>query len=100
MGTTYGTTGIASTQGTTGTTAGREMGVGQEQQFSEQAAAQHGKPSMMDKIIGMLWWFNIQVRRLLIRYLSGGTEKGFGKITSNPAMVQQGAERAVRVTHL
>jgi hypothetical protein len=55
MGTTYGTTGIAGTQGTTGTTAGREMGVGHEQQFSEQAAEQHGKPSMMDKIIGMLW---------------------------------------------
>jgi len=55
MGTTYGTTGVAGTQGTTGTTAGREMGVGQEHQFSEQAAAQHGKPSMMDKIIGMAW---------------------------------------------
>jgi hypothetical protein len=55
MGSTYGTTGMAGTQGTTGTTAGREMGVGQEQQSFEQGAMQHGKPSVMDKIIGMFW---------------------------------------------
>lgn len=47
MGTTYGTTGMAGVQSTTGTT-----GVGQEQRFSEQGTVPHGKPSMMDKIIG------------------------------------------------
>jgi len=63
------------TEDTTGKTGTHETGVSREQHVGEQGAKHHGKPTIMDKIIG-------------------GTEKGIGKMTANPAMVQKGTERA------
>ena len=52
-GATHATTGMAGAQGPTGVTTDREMAVGQERQSAAQGATQHGKPTMLDKIIGI-----------------------------------------------
>jgi len=67
-----GTDTTRGTQDTTAKTGPHETG---QQHIGEQGAKHHGKPTIMDKIIG-------------------GTEKGIGKMTANPAMVQKGTERA------